>query len=110
MKQHTDCPDLETIGAYLEKRLGRTERAHVTEHLADCERCYFIFSEAAQVKPAGPVEPAGWRERLLRPVVMWPSAGALVAAAAAWLIIAGAVVPSPSMESPASAAHMPTAP
>ena len=76
------CPDLETIAAYLDGRLGEDERAAIANHLATCESCYFVFSEAAQINAAvaepTPV-PAWWK----KPRVVWPGAAAVLAAAAA---------------------------
>jgi len=80
------CPDLETIAAYLDGRLGTRERAAVAAHLAECQACYFVFSEAAQTHVAETAaepraEQAWWRQ----PRVLWPSVGALATAAAVWL-------------------------
>ena len=53
MKRDVDgCPDLEVIAAFLDRRLGDPDRAAVAGHLSSCETCYFVFSEAAQIKPA----------------------------------------------------------
>jgi tetratricopeptide (TPR) repeat protein len=49
------CPDSETLAAYLDGRLAQDEREHVTQHVADCDDCYFVVTEAAQM-PAMPVE------------------------------------------------------
>ena len=97
MKQITDhCPDLETIAAYLDGRLDDRERARVTEHLADCEDCYFVMTESAQTAsvPASMSEASPeaserrwWKAKPLA----WSSAtaGALATAAAVWLAVAG---------------------
>src|SRR5262245_11834845 len=45
------CPDLETIAVYLDGRLAERERNRMAEHLAACETCYTIFTEAAHVRP-----------------------------------------------------------
>lgn len=88
-----ECPDLETVAAYLDGRLDGAERARVTVHLASCEECYFVFSEAAQThltkKAVEPQQAPWWRsEWLTRPMVMWPSlAGALATAATLWLAV-----------------------
>lgn len=83
------CPDLETIAAYLDHRLTERERAGVAEHLASCETCYFVLSEAAQVRASAVLaretnrklgEPASawrWPGR----TVLWSSAAGLAAAA-----------------------------
>ena len=44
------CPDLETIAAYLDGQLPQDERERVAAHLAECETCYFVFTEAAQIR------------------------------------------------------------
>ena len=86
----SDCPDLETLAAYLDGRLSARERADVTAHLADCADCYFVFTEAAQthvtsraVEPTRPM-----RSWWTRPRVMWPAvASALATAATIWLAV-----------------------
>jgi tetratricopeptide (TPR) repeat protein len=86
------CPDLETIAAYLDGRLSERERARVTEHLASCEDCYALFSESAQTPRLEALSPAsgqGWRARLQTPRVIWPSAAAVLAAAAAVVLFVG---------------------
>ncbi len=40
------CPPLEDIAAFLDDTLSPEERARITEHLAQCESCYEIFSGA----------------------------------------------------------------
>ena len=45
------CPELEVIAAFLDRQLGDSDRAEVAGHLSSCETCYFVFSEAAQIKP-----------------------------------------------------------
>ena len=42
------CPSLETIGAFVDGRLMERERETIADHVASCEACYFVFSEAAQ--------------------------------------------------------------
>lgn len=71
------CPDLETIAAYLDCRLVDLQRSAVTEHLSSCETCYFVFSEAAQIKQ--PTVAPFWK----RKQVIWPKAAAALAAARA---------------------------
>jgi tetratricopeptide (TPR) repeat protein len=46
------CPSLETIGAFVEGRLMDRERETIADHLASCETCYFVFSEAARTRVA----------------------------------------------------------
>ena len=90
------CPDPETIAAYLDGRLSAQERARVTEHLADCETCYFVMTESAKMTsmPAltSDASPSRGQHRWWgsKPVV-WSSstAGALATAAAVWLVVGG---------------------
>lgn len=50
MKVNGACPSLETIGAFVDGRFKDRERDVIADHLASCETCYFVFSEAARVK------------------------------------------------------------
>jgi tetratricopeptide (TPR) repeat protein len=85
----SECPDLETLAAYLDGRLNARERAEVTAHLAECADCYFVFTEAAQTHATKQaVEPKPQPSWWPRPRVMWPAvASALAAAATVWLTI-----------------------
>jgi tetratricopeptide (TPR) repeat protein len=47
------CPSLETIGAFVDGRFKDREREVIADHLASCETCYFVFSEAARARVAG---------------------------------------------------------
>jgi len=87
------CPDAETLAAYLDGRLTQGEREDVTAHVADCDDCGFVVTEAAQMpSPAAQLEPepASVRRRwwASKPVV-WSSSmgGALAAAAMVWLAV-----------------------
>ncbi len=87
-----ECPDLETIAAYLDGRLEGSERTRITAHLATCEECYFVFSEAAQThltKKAVEPRPVrlGWRAWLGRPIVLWPSISTALLATVAVLLL-----------------------
>lgn len=42
------CPPLEDLAAFLDGRLSGEERARMTAHLADCERCYEVFAGAVR--------------------------------------------------------------
>jgi Flp pilus assembly protein TadD len=75
------CPDLETIAAYLDDRLGARDRGTVAEHLSSCESCYFVFSEATQV--ARPTVVPWWK----RKQVIWPTAAAALATAATVVLV-----------------------
>ena len=98
------CPDAETLAAYLDGRLEQGERGDVTAHIADCETCYFVVTEIAQIAAPAPVNvepvpspaPPWWKSR---PVV-WSSsmAGALATAAMVWLAVSGGWL-SPSSNS-----------
>lgn len=50
MKVNGTCPSLETIGAFVDGRFKDRERDVIADHLASCETCYFVFSEAARIK------------------------------------------------------------
>ena len=50
MKVNATCPSLETIGAFVDGRFKERERDVIADHLASCEACYFVFSEAARLK------------------------------------------------------------
>jgi tetratricopeptide (TPR) repeat protein len=90
------CPDPETLAAYLEGGLAQNERERVTEHVSDCEACYFVVTEIAQtaattpvnVEPVGPSPVPHWWKA--KPVV-WSSsiASALATAAMVWVAVSG---------------------
>jgi len=94
-----ECPDLESIAAYLDNRLGERERARITEHLASCSDCYFVLSESAQaLRSAEPPRTTiadrvresfnRWHEVFSVPRVRWASAGAALATVAVvWLVV-----------------------
>lgn len=80
-----ECPDLETIAAYLDGRVVDHERARIAEHLATCETCYFVLSEAAHIHVTASEQrpaPAWWKN----PRIVWPSAAAVLATAAALVL------------------------
>jgi tetratricopeptide (TPR) repeat protein len=89
------CPDAETLAAYLDGRLAQDERERVTQHVADCDDCYFVVTEAAQMpSTAAQLEPEPVRLRrrwwASQPVV-WSSSvgGALATAAMVWVAVGG---------------------
>src|SRR5262245_53860886 len=98
-----ECPPLELIAAYLDQRLTERERAEVTKHLAECEDCYFVFTEAMQMRAADaarsetegrlhePDAPPKW---WATPKIAWSSAAALAAAASLVLAIGGRFFPA----------------
>lgn len=101
MKQFAgECPDLETLAAYLDGRLSDRQRARVTEHLSECEDCYGVFSESAQTHAGAEAArwqtTQAWRRWLTGPRLAWSSAGAALATAAAvWLVVgAGPILSS----------------
>lgn len=88
----SECPDLETLAAYLDGRVADNARAGIAEHLATCESCYFIFSEAAQLRVV-PSPPVRWWKS---PRVVWPAAAAGLAAAATLVLAVSGVLPWPT--------------
>lgn len=73
------CPSLETIGAFVDGRFKDREREVVADHLASCEACYFVFSEAARTRVSA--QP-GAEIRTFTPRRMtWPVMTGLAAAA-----------------------------
>ena len=98
-----ECPELETIAAYLDDRLGDRERARVTEHLADCETCYFVVAETTRMRATdGAVlsKEMGAEQRqkewwLRHPVSrkMWSSAAVLATAASLLLAVGTRIIP-----------------
>lgn len=104
MKQVTGhCPGLETIAAYLDGRLSEPERARITGHLADCETCYFVMTEAtltrtpdvAVMNEEADVEQQqkAWWRRLSASTKMWSSAAVLATAASLMLAVGAGIIP-----------------
>jgi tetratricopeptide (TPR) repeat protein len=94
-----DCPDLEAIAAYLDRRLSdEGERRKMAEHLASCESCYVIFTEAAQMRQSEAARPAvdepapsqWWTTRWA-----WSSAAGLAMAASLTLLVWTGTLPLP---------------
>jgi hypothetical protein len=56
-----ECPSLETIGAFVDGRFKDREREVIADHLASCETCYFVFSEAARTRVTAPLDAARGR-------------------------------------------------
>ncbi len=89
-----ECPDLETLAAYLDGRVAEGDRARIAAHLTACESCYFVFAEAARMDTGVAREPAPPRW-WARPRVLWPTAAAgLAAAAALVLAVSGSLTSS----------------
>src|SRR5262245_2461792 len=74
------CPDAEVLSAYLAGRLRGAEKAAVTEHLAGCEDCYFVFAESARI-----VVVETWWDRLKRGW-RWPTISH-----SRWTLVAGPI-------------------
>jgi tetratricopeptide (TPR) repeat protein len=96
------CPDPETLAAYLDGRLDRGKRERVTEHVADCDACYFVVTEAAQTRSDAVVvnvEADVEQPRTARWVrwpasrTVWSSAAVLAAAASIVLAIGTGIIP-----------------
>ncbi len=95
-----DCLGLEDLAAFADGRLTGAERQRAVEHVADCERCYDIFSEVVRFQEEEEGEEARADDRAagtpLAAVVLhpksrswlWPSVGGAVAAAALVLLVA----------------------
>lgn len=94
MKVNGTCPSLETIGAFVDERLKERERDVIAEHLASCEACYFVFSEAARLKAT-----AGTEEfvpvPVQKPIPIWRQRNVLVGLAAAAMLVIAVNVWSP---------------
>jgi anti-sigma factor RsiW len=39
---------LKILAAYIDDRLSKSERAHITAHFAGCDRCFSIYISTAQ--------------------------------------------------------------
>jgi Putative zinc-finger len=101
------CPDPETLAAFLDGRLTQGERARVTEHVAECDDCYFVVTEAAQMRalPAEKIPTPAILEVETVPAtiartkwghsksVVWSSAAGLAAAASLVLVIGTGLIP-----------------
>ena len=88
-----DCPELETIAAYLDDRLTERERTRITAHLAVCEDCYPLFVESGQslgvAWPAESGNAEGWRTWITGLTFGRSSAAAVLAVAACLLLLVG---------------------
>jgi putative zinc finger protein len=50
------CPSAEALAAYIDGVLDKAEAERVTAHLADCEDCYFVYSETLRFQLDSPPE------------------------------------------------------
>ncbi len=80
------CPTLETIGAFVDGRFKDREREAVADHLASCESCYFVFSEAARIG-ARAAQPLAEVRTFTRRHVAWSVTAGLAAAASILLAV-----------------------
>jgi len=82
------CPSLETIGAFVDGRLMDRERETIADHLASCETCYFVFSEAARTRvtaqPQADVVPFTPRRMTWRIAAGLAAAATIVLAVNVW--------------------------
>ncbi len=78
------CPDPETLAAFLDNRLSERDREVVAAHLTSCETCYAVFLETIQTKPAATVLTSS---RWSSPPLMRRAAMGLAAAAALVLAV-----------------------
>ena len=108
------CPDAETLASYVDGRTTAATREEIESHLARCEDCYFVFSEAVQqLKSQESHDRDGSTiTRLLR----WPAQfsnwklayveTAGLAAAAAMIIVVVAIVSSSQRMQPGAGAQV----
>lgn len=78
---HATCPDPEVVGAFVEGRLGPTERTEALEHLDHCQRCRNEVAALAGFDGIGRADPV----RSQRSVWWLVAAAALVAVIGATL-------------------------
>lgn len=87
------------LAAYIDGALDATEAARVADHLADCEDCYFVYSETLQFQlepePGKVVQFPSREER--RPRFWWLAAAAaiLVVALGSWYVYRAVLPGSP---------------
>lgn len=79
MKLNGTCPSLETIGAFVDGRFKDREREVIADHLASCETCYFVFSEAARTRVTA--QPGAEVVQFTTRRITWQIASGLAAAA-----------------------------
>ena len=83
------CPDPETLAAFLDNRLSERDREVVAAHLTSCETCYAVFLESLKTKPAATVLPHTSQRIATRKVIVAMTAGLAAAAA----LVLAVVVP-----------------
>jgi len=113
------CPSIEEMAAYIDGNLDQAEGKRMTDHIASCEDCYFIYSETARFQidssPASPEETA-FDEK----VVPFPSRRGLIAkwGAIAALLLTGVgsgayfqfLMPPPALPTGDMTASLPESP
>jgi tetratricopeptide (TPR) repeat protein len=89
----SECPEAETLAAYLDRRLESAEHEAIQAHLADCDDCREITSDIIRLMTANEEAPAKAEApaKVLTPVSWWTPrrkqlVGLLTAAAALILI------------------------
>jgi tetratricopeptide (TPR) repeat protein len=87
-RRPNECPDLETIATYLDGRLGERDRESVAGHVAQCETCYFVLTEAAQIRRVEAPKPALDPAAVLPSIKDWPPRRIVRSSAAAVMAIA----------------------
>lgn len=87
------CLDAQLLASYIDGRVTEAERARVEAHLAQCDDCYFVFSETFQapkegevvpgpaVEPVPPAKDDRWKRILARRVAPALAAAATMAVA-----------------------------
>jgi tetratricopeptide (TPR) repeat protein len=101
-----ECPDLETIAEFLDGRLPEESREVIADHISRCETCYFVFSEAAQMRPQARAkqerpQPKPLKFSWFTRSVAWSTGGLAAAAAASiMLMVATGVTPWRTTQSP----------
>src|SRR5215510_12704517 len=96
------CLDAELLASYVDGRTTPDERIRVEAHVAQCEDCYFVFSETVQAQSADAVytnpPSSAWRKWMSR-VATGPVAAGLAAAAALIIVAQIYFFPSPHDQS-----------
>lgn len=91
------CPSPETIGAFVDDRLKDREREVIAAHVATCEACYFVFTEAARMRVTTPSaqgkQPRGDVVAFTPRRVSWKMVMSGLAAAAVLLIAVNVFAP-----------------
>jgi hypothetical protein len=67
------CPDSTLLAAFCEGRAEESDRESITDHLLQCERCYFSFTESARL-PDEDVPVRRERARLVWERLAWAAA------------------------------------